>query len=82
LFTRRVKADKVYFEIDWPLLFVGLFVVAGGLEHVVLTPDVAAAVGRLHLQSSSVLGTSTAVLSNIVSNVPTVLGRVLINGVL
>src|SRR5438874_4405929 len=37
LFTRRVKADKVYFEIDWPLLlvFIGLFVVLVGFEHAV-----------------------------------------------
>jgi Na+/H+ antiporter NhaD/arsenite permease-like protein len=75
LFTRRVKADKVYFEIDWPLLlmFVGLFVVVAGLEHAVLTPEATAAVGRLHLQSSPVLAVLTAVLSNLVSNVPAVL---------
>jgi Na+/H+ antiporter NhaD/arsenite permease-like protein len=75
LFTRRVKADKVYFEIDWPLLlmFVGLFVVVAGLEHAVLTPEVATAVGRLHLQSAPVLAAVTAVLSNVVSNVPAVL---------
>ena len=34
LLTRRVRPEKVYIEIDWPLLvmFVGLFVVVGGLE--------------------------------------------------
>jgi len=75
LFTRRVKADKVYFEIDWPLLlmFVGLFVVVAGLEHAVLTPEAATAIGRLHLQSAPVLAVLTAVLSNVVSNVPAVL---------
>jgi Na+/H+ antiporter NhaD/arsenite permease-like protein len=75
LFTRRVKADKVYFEIDWPLLlmFVGLFVVVAGLEHAVLTPEAAIAIGRLHLQSAPVLAALTAVLSNVVSNVPAVL---------
>ncbi len=75
LFTRRVKADKVYFEIDWPLLlmFVGLFVVVAGLEHVVLTPEAATAIGRLHLQSAPVLAALTAGLSNVVSNVPAVL---------
>ncbi len=41
LVTRRVKADKVYREIDWPLLlmFVGLFVVVTGLETAVLSPE-------------------------------------------
>ena len=75
LFTRRVKADKVYFEIDWPLLlmFVGLFVVVAGLEHAVLTPEAATAIGRLHLQSAPVLAALTAGLSNVVSNVPAVL---------
>jgi Na+/H+ antiporter NhaD/arsenite permease-like protein len=75
LFTRRVKADKVYREIDWPLLvmFVGLFVVVAGLETAVLTPEAIAAVGQLHLGSIPVLSAVTAGLSNLVSNVPAVL---------
>jgi Na+/H+ antiporter NhaD/arsenite permease-like protein len=75
LFTRRVKADKVYREIDWPLLvmFVGLFVVVAGLEKTVLTADAIAAVGRLHLESVPALSVVTAGLSNLVSNVPAVL---------
>jgi Na+/H+ antiporter NhaD/arsenite permease-like protein len=74
LFTRRVKPQKVYFEIDWPLLvmFAGLFVVVAGLE-TVIGPDVIAAVGRLDLASVPVLSAITAVLSNLVSNVPAVL---------
>jgi Na+/H+ antiporter NhaD/arsenite permease-like protein len=75
LFTRRVKADKVYREIDWPLLvmFVGLFIVVAGLERSVLTPDAVAAVGRLRLDTVPVLLVVTAGLSNLVSNVPAVL---------
>jgi Na+/H+ antiporter NhaD/arsenite permease-like protein len=75
LFTRRVKAEKVYREIDWPLLvmFVGLFIVVGGLEISVLTPDITAAVGRFHLESIPILSVVTAGLSNLVSNVPAVL---------
>jgi Na+/H+ antiporter NhaD/arsenite permease-like protein len=75
LLTRRVKPEKVYIEIDWPLLvmFVGLFVVIGGLEKVVITPDVSAAIGRQHLDNSAILAAVTAVLSNVVSNVPAVL---------
>jgi Na+/H+ antiporter NhaD/arsenite permease-like protein len=75
LFTRRIKAEKVYFDIDWPLLvmFIGLFVVVAGLDKAVLTPDVVAAVGRLNLASVPVLSGLTAILSNLVSNVPAVL---------
>jgi len=75
LITRRVKAAKVYREIDGPLLimFAGLFVVVAGLEKAVLSPELIAAVGRIHLDSLPVLSGITAVLSNIVSNVPAVL---------
>lgn len=75
LITRRVKAAKVYREIDGPLLimFAGLFVVVAGLEKAVLSPQLIAAVSRTHLDSLPVLGGVTAVLSNIVSNVPAVL---------
>lgn len=75
LVTRRIKADKVYREIDWPLLlmFVGLFVVVTGLEMTVLTPELIAGVGHLHLEAVPVLSAVTALLSNLVSNVPAVL---------
>jgi Na+/H+ antiporter NhaD/arsenite permease-like protein len=75
LVTRRIKADKVYREIDWTLLlmFVGLFVVVTGLETAVLTPELIAGVGELHLEAVSVLSAVTALLSNLVSNVPAVL---------
>ncbi len=75
LLTRSVKARKVYIEIDWPLLlmFCGLFIVVAGAEKALLTPELIAAVGRLHLDSVPVLATVTAALSNLVSNVPAVL---------
>ena len=75
LVTRKVKADKVYCEIDWPLLlmFVGLFIVVSGLETTVLTPDLVEKLGRLDLGSAPVLTAITAGLSNLVSNVPAVL---------
>jgi hypothetical protein len=41
--------------------------------HAVLTPETTAAIGRLHLQSLPALAGVTAVLSNVVSNVPAVL---------
>jgi Na+/H+ antiporter NhaD/arsenite permease-like protein len=75
LLTRRIKSEKVYAEIDWTLLlmFAGLFIVVAGLERSVLSPGSIAAVGRLHLQNIPVLSAITAILSNIVSNVPAVL---------
>jgi Na+/H+ antiporter NhaD/arsenite permease-like protein len=75
LLTRIVKSAKIYFEIDWPLLlmFAGLFIVVAGFEKALLSPSAIAAVGRLHLEQVPVLSGVTAVLSNIVSNVPAVL---------
>jgi len=75
LLTRRVKSRRIYEEIDWSLLlmFAGLFIIIAGAERTLLTPDVVAAVGRLHLDEVPVLAGVTAVLSNLVSNVPAVL---------
>lgn len=75
LLTRRVKSRRIYREIDWSLLlmFVGLFIIVAGAERTLLTPDTVAAIGRLRLDQVPVLTTVTAVLSNLVSNVPAVL---------
>lgn len=75
LLTRRLKPERVYREIDWPLLllFVGLFVVVAGLEKHVLTPDLLAAVRAWPLDHVPTLTIVAAVLSNLVSNVPAVL---------
>jgi Na+/H+ antiporter NhaD/arsenite permease-like protein len=75
LLTRRVSPAKIYREIDWPLLvmFVGLFIVVAGLEKTAIDPNLPALMRVLHLNDSTVLGVVTAVLSNIVSNVPAVL---------
>lgn len=75
LLTRRVRSTRVYAEIDWSLLlmFSGLFIIVAGAEHALLTPDIRAAAGGLHLERPWVLSALTAVLSNLVSNVPAVL---------
>ena len=75
LLTRIVKSERIYREIDWPLLlmFAGLFVVVAGFEKALLTPQILAEVGRLHLNQVPVLSLVTAALSNLVSNVPAVL---------
>jgi Na+/H+ antiporter NhaD/arsenite permease-like protein len=75
LLTRRVKPEKVYREINWELLvlFVGLFVLIGGIEEARLTEYLFGWAGRLALYRPAVLTMVTAVLSNLVSNVPAVL---------
>jgi Na+/H+ antiporter NhaD/arsenite permease-like protein len=75
LVTRTVKSDKIYREIDWPLLlmFAGLFVVVASVEHALLSPALIAEIGRQHLDHMPVLAVVTAVLSNLVNNVPAVL---------
>jgi Na+/H+ antiporter NhaD/arsenite permease-like protein len=75
LLTRIVRSERIYREIDWPLLlmFAGLFVVVAGFEKALLTPDRIAATGRFGLDCDSMLSLVTAVLSNLVSNVPAVL---------
>ncbi len=75
LLTRRVKSARVYAEIDWSLLlmFTGLFIIVAGAERVLLTPDVMRAAAGLRLDRIPVLTGVTAVLSNLVSNVPAVL---------
>ncbi len=75
LLTRRVRSERIYAEIDWSLLlmFAGLFIIVAGAEHVLLSGDTIAAVGRLHLDRVPVLSAVTAILSNLVSNVPAVL---------
>jgi Na+/H+ antiporter NhaD/arsenite permease-like protein len=75
LLTRRMKSWRVYEEIDWSLLlmFAGLFIIVAGAQHALLSSDIIAAVGRLHLDQVPILSAVTAVLSNLVSNVPAVL---------
>jgi Na+/H+ antiporter NhaD/arsenite permease-like protein len=75
LLTRQVNPEKVYREVNWGLLvlFVGLFVVTAGLEHSGLVDVFLRWAAAANLQRPAVLTIVTAVLSNIVSNVPAVL---------
>ncbi|MGA2795564.1 MAG: SLC13 family permease, partial [Roseiarcus sp.] len=75
LLTRRVKSWRIYAEIDWSLLlmFAGLFIIVGGAQRALVGPDLIADAGRLHLDQVPVLSAATALLSNLVSNVPAVL---------
>lgn len=75
LLTRRVNPDKVYRVIDWGLLvlFTGLFVVIGGVEASGLAGELLGWASAVGLYRPAVLTAVTALLSNLVSNVPAVL---------
>jgi Na+/H+ antiporter NhaD/arsenite permease-like protein len=75
LLTRRIKPERVYREIDWSLLvlFAGLFVVIAGLESSAFVQDLELMATHLSLDRPAVLTLASAVLSNLVSNVPAVL---------
>ncbi len=75
LITRRVKPDEVYAQVDWCLLvlFAGLVIVVAGVEKSSLEESLVRFAARAHLDNGGVLSAVSAVLSNIVSNVPAVL---------
>jgi Na+/H+ antiporter NhaD/arsenite permease-like protein len=75
LITRRVKPEKVYYQIDWSLLvlFVGLFIVIAGVEKTSLDEESFRLASHFHLDRVWVLTSFSALLSNLVSNVPAVL---------
>lgn len=83
LITRSVEPRKVYQEIDWGLLvfFVGLFIIVAGADRAGLTARLLAPAAGLDLHRLAIFVPVTAVLSNIVSNVPAVmLLRTLVGG--
>lgn len=75
LVTRRVKPEKVYHDIDWPLLamFAGLFIVVAGVEKTSLEEDLFAVAAKYRLDRVGVLSFFSFAASNLVSNVPAVL---------
>ena len=75
LITRRINPEKVYSSIDWGLLvmFAGLFIVIAGVEKTQFAPYVAALAARARLDNVFLLSAFSALLSNLVSNVPAVL---------
>jgi Na+/H+ antiporter NhaD/arsenite permease-like protein len=75
LITRRRDPQQAYAEVNWDLLifFVGLFVVVGGAENAGLTGHLLAVAEHGNLQQSGIFAIVTAVISNLVSNVPAVM---------
>ena len=75
LITRTRDPHLVYEEVDWGLLvfFVGLFLIVGGAENAGLTHQLLGFGERFNLQHLGVFTLVTAILSNLVSNVPAVM---------
>jgi Na+/H+ antiporter NhaD/arsenite permease-like protein len=70
LITRRLKPERILREVDWNLLvmFSGLFILTKATEQLNLLQPLTKAIGSL-----AGLISVTAILSNLVSNVPAVL---------
>ena len=75
LVTRRINPDKVYRSIDWRLLllFAGLFIVVAGIERSGLAISALNSIGSGIAGHPAFLVSVSALLSNMVSNVPAVL---------
>jgi Na+/H+ antiporter NhaD/arsenite permease-like protein len=75
LVTRRINPDKVYRSIDWRLLllFAGLFIVVAGVERSGLAMSVIDSIGSRTAGHPVFLVSVSAMLSNLVSNVPAVM---------
>jgi Na+/H+ antiporter NhaD/arsenite permease-like protein len=75
LITRTVEPRRVYDQVDWGLLvfFVGLFIIVAGADRAGLTASLMRALSAGDLDRLPVFVTVTAVLSNLVSNVPAVM---------
>jgi Na+/H+ antiporter NhaD/arsenite permease-like protein len=74
LITRTTEPRLVYEEVDWGLLvfFTGLFIIVGGAERAGLTQKLLQPFMAWNLHRIWVYSGLTALLSNIVSNVPAV----------
>lgn len=75
LATRRLKPDRVFATVDWSLLvfFAALFVVVDSLEVQGFTDVLFQYLAPLARAGLVPFGLATAVLSNLISNVPAVL---------
>lgn len=75
LVSRTIEPRVVHEQVDWSLLvfFVGLFLVVGGAERAGITGRLLDLALRLEVHRPAVFTAATAVLSNLVSNVPAVM---------
>ncbi len=75
LVTRRLKPQRVFVEIDWALLvfFASLFVITGSIEKNELSQRLFSLIEPMTKGESGLFAIASALLSNIVSNVPAVM---------
>jgi Na+/H+ antiporter NhaD/arsenite permease-like protein len=75
LITRRVKPEKIWRRIDWDLLvlFVGLFVIVAGAEQAGLDRKFFDLLRPIGIETRLGLSLVSAVLANLISNVPSVM---------
>ncbi len=75
LVQRHREPRAVYGDVDWSLLvlFLGLFLILGGAEQSGITRELLGAAERLNLHNSVIFATVVTLMSNIASNVPTVM---------
>jgi Na+/H+ antiporter NhaD/arsenite permease-like protein len=75
LITRRLKPERVFFEIDWGLLvfFTALFVVTKSIDTAGFGKYLTLTLVPYISEGITSFAVSSAILSNIVSNVPAVL---------
>lgn len=75
LITRTMEPRRVYDEVDWGLLvfFIGLFIIVGGAQRAGLTEALLRPFNAWNLHRIWSYSLLTALLSNVVSNVPAVM---------
>ncbi|MCX8056547.1 MAG: anion transporter [Ignavibacteria bacterium] len=75
LITRRLKPQRVFVEIDWALLvfFSSLFVITGAIEKNELSKKLFDLIEPIATGNSGLFAFTSALLSNVVSNVPAVM---------
>lgn len=75
LVRRSVHPERIYKEIDWPLLvfFIGLFLILGAAEQAGIAQQMLSAAELLDLHRQWIFTGVVVLLSNLVSNVPAVM---------
>ena len=75
LVQRHREPRAIYGDVDWSLLvlFLGLFLILGGAEQAGITRELLGFAERLNLHDSVIFAAVVTLLSNIASNVPTVM---------
>ena len=75
LVQRHRHPKAIYGDVDWSLLvlFLGLFLILGGAEQAGVTQELLTLAERLNLHNSVIFTAAVTLLSNIASNLPTVM---------